>query len=521
MNRCPTCLRIYTDPMLKFCREDGDALVTTSMIDTASQPTIDLSQPGAQTTHISFRSAPSIAVLPFVHMSSDPDNDYFCDGLAEELLNALVKVEGLKVASRTSSFYFKGKDIKISEVGEALNVSTVLEGSVRKSGGRLRITAQLINVEDGYHLWSERYDRQLKDLFDIQDEITLAVVDALKVTLLGKEKSVLLKRYTDNSEVYELYLKGRYYLNKFTTESWAKAIGFLEEAIRLEPDYAPAHAAIAIYWSGIWYYSLRSPQEIVPKWKAAASRALEIDSDLSDAHLSMANIRFYYERNWNEAEQEYKRAIELNPGNADAHWCYGLFLVSREQFDQAFSEGEKARELDPLAVLTNVQVGWIYWLSNKLDDAFKQAEKLIELEPAAFSAYWLRGGIYLAKGMHEESIEAHKKSMDLGGNNMGLSALGLAYSVADRRDEALGVLNHLLETRKHQYISAFDIARIYVGLKENDSAFEWLEKACEERNGEIVFLKVITKALSKDKVWEGVHKDPRFPDLLRRVGLSI
>jgi TolB-like protein len=231
--------------MLKYCRADGTTLVILQPASSDNEPTVDLSisQQGAETTL--FRISPSIAVLPFVHMSSDPDNDYFCDGLAEELLNALAKIEGLKVAARTSAFSFKGKDAKIGEIGQALNVSTVLEGSVRKSGERLRITAQLINVSDGYHLWSERYDRLVEDVFNIQDEITLAIVDALKVKLLGREKTAMLKRYTDNIEAYEYYLKGRYHFNKFMVEGWKRAIEYFEEATRIEPEYAPAYAGAA------------------------------------------------------------------------------------------------------------------------------------------------------------------------------------------------------------------------------------------------------------------------------------
>jgi serine/threonine-protein kinase len=506
--------------MLKYCRADGTTLVILQPASSDNEPTVDLSisQQGAETTL--FRSSPSIAVLPFVHMSSDPDNDYFCDGLAEELLNALAKIEGLKVAARTSAFSFKGKDAKIGEIGQALNVSTVLEGSVRKSGDRLRITAQLINVSDGYHLWSERYDRLVEDVFNIQDEITLAIVDALKVKLLGREKSAVLKRYTDNIEAYEYYLKGRYHFNKFMVEGWKRAIEYFEEATRIEPEYAPAYAGVAHCWNALWYHGLLPPQETISKWKAAANRALEIDSNLAEAHLPLANIRFQYEWSWDAAEQGYKRAIELNPNSADARLSYGVFLASRGRRDQAISEGRRALELDPLSLVMNNQVAGIYWLANRLDDALDLSRKIIEIEPSYFIAYWMMGGIYLSKGMHEEAKKAYEQSVIQGGTNMVLSSLGCTYAVMGRQGQALDILNRLLELRKHQYVHALDIARVYMGLGDNDLALEWLEKACDERNGEMVFLNEIARVGSGAAFGEGIRKDPRFGDLLRRAGLT-
>lgn len=463
---------------------------------------------------------PSIAVLPFVNMSADAENEYFCDGLAEELLNALAKIDGLKVAARTSAFSFKGKDFNISEIGRALNVNTVLEGSVRKAGNRLRITTQLINVADGYHLWSERYDREIKDIFDVQDEITLAVVDALKLKLLGEVKVSVLRHYTDDPEAYELYLKGRYHFHAYTGEAWKRAIEFFEKAVEKEPEYAPAHGGIAACLIYSWFFGITPTHEAIPKWRASATRALEIDEDLAAANSALAGLYFYYEWEWEKAEQYYRRAVEFNPQNADAHMSYGLFLVSQGQFDQAISEGRRARESDPLSLLVNLQVGWIFLFADMPDRAFGQVQKMIELEPNFHGAYWQLGAVRVAQGMYEEAVPAFQKSLSLGGNQNALSGLGGAYGLLGKQEEALSVINQLLEMKDQQSITAFNIARVYSCLGNNDGAIEWLEKACEERNGEMVFLNVITKAGTGDLWGRTIPRDPRFQDLLRRMGLA-
>ncbi|HEX8845464.1 MAG TPA: tetratricopeptide repeat protein [Pyrinomonadaceae bacterium] len=523
MKRCPACQQTYTDKTLKFCRDDGTLLVSDSSESDESVGTLNLpaSRQSAEVSTRRLHHTPSIAVLPFVNMSADPENEYFCDGIAEELLNALAKIEELKVAARTSAFSFKGKDVNVREIGQALNVSTVLEGGVRKSVNRLRITVQLVNVSDGYHLWSERYDCEMKDVFDIQDEITLAIVEALKVKLLGTEKAAVLKRYTDNAEAYELHLKGRYHFNKHTVEGWNRAVEYFKRAIEKDPEHALAFAGLAQCLAFAWYYGALPPDQIVPQWKEATSRALEIDSELAEAHLSLAIIQFIYEWNWEEAEREYRRALELSPNNADAHHHYGLLLANTGRFEQAIGEGRRALELDPLSLLVNLQVGWVYWYAHRVDEALGQARKIIEIEPGFQSAYWLMGAIYLSKGMYEESVEAYQKSFALGNSNpIVLAIQGIAYGIMGNRDQALRVLNQLLETRERQHLSAFNIARVYSGLGEDDQAFAWLEKALEERNGELVFLKAETEIGTGDLWGRSFRKDPRLPDLLRRMGLA-
>ena len=460
----------------------------------------------------------SIAVLSFANISADAENEYFCDGLAEELLNALAKIEDLKVAARTSAFSFKGKNANVSEIGNALGVKTVLEGSVRRSGNRLRIMVQLVNAADGYHVWSERYDREMKDIFDVQDEITLAVVDALKVKLLGEEKAVVLKRFVDNTKAYELYLKGRYYYNKHTAEDWLKGIECFERAIEIEPEYAPAYAQIALSYVTLSYFGLYSPHETFPKGKAAVTRALEIDEQLAEAHLALANIFFYYERDWEAAEREFKRALELSPQDANIRWRLGLFFASRGRSAKAIKEGERAVELDPLSLMVGLYAGWIYLLADQVDGALKQVARLIEIEPRFHGAYWLKGAVLMAQEKPGEAVTALEQSMALGGTQIVESYLGCAYGLSGERDKALGVLEELLETRKKKYTTALNVARVYNGIGDVDSAFAWLERTLEERNGEIVFLNAASKIAARH-MWKKTIGDPRYHDFLRRIGL--
>jgi len=462
----------------------------------------------------------SIAVMPFANMSGDAENEYFCDGLAEEILNALAKIENLKVAARTSAFSFKGKNLNVSKIGTALSVKTVLEGSVRRSGSRLRIMAQLVSASDGYNLWSERYDREMKNVFEVQDEITLAIVDALKMRLLGEKRAAVLKHHVENTEAYELFLKGRYYCNKHTIEGLLKGIEYFEKAIEIEPEYAAAYAEIGICCVVLSHFGLFSPHEIFPKGKTAVARALEIDNQSADGHSAMANILFYYEWDWPAAGREFERAIELNPNDANTRWRFGLFLVSQGRFATAIHEGEQAVRLDPLSLLAHLYAGFIYLLADRPELAFEQVTRMTEIEPNFHWAYWLKGSIYLTQEKYGEAVGALEKSMALGGTPVVKSYLGSAYGFSGKRDEALRVLKELLETRQSQYVAAFNIARVNNALGEIDSTFAWLEKAIDERNGEIVLLTSGGKRGMR-KIWRQILRDDaRYEDILRRIGFS-
>jgi tetratricopeptide (TPR) repeat protein len=378
---------------------------------------------------------------------------------------------------------------------------------------------QLINAADGYHLWSERYDRQMRDIFDVQDEIALAVVGALKVKLLGGERAAILKRYTDNTEAYELYLKGLYHSNKWTEEGLRKGIEYFEKALEKDPELAPAYAKIADYYHFSSHIGLFSPREIFSEWKAAAERALEIDEDLADAHLAMAHIYFYYERDWARAERAFERAVELNPNSTDAHKYYGLFLASRERFDEAIAEAKKALELDPLSIAVNIVGGFVHLYVDRLDDALGLVRQMIELDPNSPQGYWVGGSLLMANGRFEEAIAAFEESLSLGDNQMALAKLGCAYGLAGRRDEALKILDRLFEARARQYASPFNIARVYAGLGLSDDAFEWMGRAVDEHDAELVFLKRYVEAGAGAYLGSTFSADPRYQQILHRAGL--
>jgi serine/threonine-protein kinase len=461
----------------------------------------------------------SIAVLPFSNLSADPDNEYFCDGLAEELLNALAKIDHLKVAARTSAFSFKGKNANVSEIGQKLSVKTVLEGSVRRSGNRLRITVQLVNASDGYHLWSERYDREMQDIFDVQDEITLAILDALKLKLFNDEKVALLKRYTDNPEAYQLYLQGRYCYNKYTPEYFQKGIEYFEQAIELEPEYAPAYAGLGFCYGAQFYFGGLAPDQVVPKLKALTSSALRIDDSLADAYLSRASVEFYFDWDFDAAESDHQRAIELNPNSPDAYWRYGHFLALCGRFDDGIRFGERAVELDPLSLVAQFFLARIYLLSQRVDKGFAVLRKMEAIEPNFAGIFTQSGGLLLQTGKYDEAIEAYKKALTLGHFVVpAMSYLGAAYGVAGKRDDAYEIVDQLIERNKAQYVPPFCIARVYSALGENDKAFEWFEKAFAERSGEMVALK--REALA-GLMGSAIIRDDRFQDLVRRVGMPM
>ena len=465
------------------------------------------------------RSRHSIAVLPFTNMSADADNEHFCDGLAEELLNALSKIDDLKVAARTSAFSFKGKSLNVGEIAARLSVNHILEGSVRRSGNRLRISVQLVNASDGFHLWSNRYDREMRDIFDVQDEITLAVVGALKVMLFGAEKAALLKRSTDDAAVHELFLKGRYYSYKYSAEGWTRAIEFFQRAVELQPDYAPAHAGMAVCYGCLWFFGVLPARQTVPQSKAATQKALEADGTLANAYLSLAMILFFYDWEWEKAEQAIRQSIALNPNDAEALSYYALFLAFEGRTDEALDRAQRALEIDPLSPLINMNVGWTYFTAGRPDGALDQAVKMIEIEPDFYGAYWLKGAIRLAEGRYAEAVEELKRAVSLGGHHIVVADLASACGLAARREEAAILLDQLLETRRRQYVPAICMARVYSRLGETEKAIEWLETAFDERNGEMVFLQGEIAGAAADDSLNRLGSEPRVKDLLRRMSL--
>jgi serine/threonine protein kinase/Tfp pilus assembly protein PilF len=458
---------------------------------------------------------PSIAVLPFRDMSSGRDQDYFCEGIAEELINALVKLEGLSVAARTSAFQFKDRDGDIKKIGAELGVKTVLEGSVRKSGDRLRITAQLISVKDGFHLWSEKYDRDLEDIFAIQDEISLAIVDKLKVKLLGEERSALVKRYTADKEAHNLYLKGLYFWNRRLEGGMKTAMEHFHQAVDRDPGYALAYVGIADTYSSTGFLGYLPPNETFPKSREAARKALEIDDALGEAHASLAFTNMFFDWDWGAAEAEFKRAIELNPNYATAHQWYGLYLTLMGRFDEGIAESEKACELDPLSPLINTLTAASHYFAGRYDKSIAILQKVLEMDPNFLPAKGYIILAYVASGMCNEAVRAMRRfEASAVGHAYTLGHIGYAYGVCGQRDDALRILDLLNEQAKGQrYVSPVHRAPILLSLDRLDEAFELLEEGYSERSPWLLFAKT-------SPFYEPLLSDRRYKELLRKIGFE-
>jgi serine/threonine protein kinase/Tfp pilus assembly protein PilF len=455
----------------------------------------------------------SIAVLPFVDLSPQKDQEYFCDGLAEELINSLMHISELRVPARSSSFSFKGKDLDIREVGKTLNVETVLEGSVRKAGNRLRITAQLINVADGYHMWSERYDRDMDDIFAIQDEISLAIVDNLKVKLIKGEKTKIVKRQTENKEAYSLYLKGRYFWNRRHEGDMMKAIECYQMALQKDPLYAMPYVGITDVFLVLGLWSFIPPKEAFTKAKAAITKAFEIDDSLGEVYSSMGFINVNFEWDWVAAEKNYKRGLELNPKYAYAHGWYAVFLMGQERFDEAVEHVRQAVELEPLSPLMNALLGVIEGFGVSAEKGREQLHKALEMEPnLPMGNLWL-GQLYLTPPQdYGNAILYLQKAAQLG-MTFALGWLGWAMVHAGKKDEAAKVLDQLDEIAKQRYVSPFQKALVLLGLGRLDEAFEHYELAYEEREPFLAYFLL---------TWfpDPIRSDPRYLAIIKKIGLD-
>jgi adenylate cyclase len=453
----------------------------------------------------------SIAVLPFVDLSQAKDQEYFCDGISEEILDALAKVEGLRVVARTSSFAFKGKNADVSEIAQKLNVGNVLEGSLRREGNRVRVAVQLVNARDGFHMWSQTFEHELQGVFAVQDEITRAVVDALKIKL-----AVALPAHKKpNTEAYDLYLKGRYFLNRKNEADARRAIDYFQQALAKDPNDAPAYAGLADSYSSFAFpLGVVTPREAMPKAKEAAQRALAIDNALGEAHTSLAYIAFFYDWDWAAAERGFKRALELNPNNADTHHWYSHFLMGQGRIEESLIQSKRALELSPFDILFNIHLGWHYLNARQYDQALDQIEKTIEMDKNFAQTYPWLGLILEQKGRYAEAITAFQNAIKLfpGGSSIVEAELAHAYAVSGDREKAQKIIAELQELAKKQYVSSFQIAAIYAGLGEKDQAFTWLEKAFKERADGLV-------NLNAEQRFDNLRSDPRFQDLARRIGL--
>jgi len=460
-------------------------------------------------------SQPSMAVLPFANLSADKEQDYFCDGIAEEIINALNHVENLRVVARTSSFSFKGKDLDIREIGRRLNVDTLLEGSVRKSGDRLRVIAQLINVSDGYHLWSERFDRQMEDVFAIQDEISLTIVDRLKVQLLAGERALLTKRYTEDQEAYNLYLQGRHFWNRRHEGGLQKGIEAFERAVLRDPMYAPAYVGVADCHNQLAHWGYTEPKEAYRKAKEAVEKALSIDSSLAEAHASLGWIKLWHDWDWAGSEREFREALKLNPNDAVTHEWYALYLAVMQRVDEGVAEVRRAVDLDPLSIVVNSILGvGLYW-ARRFDDAIVQLNKTLELEPSFPQAYLYLCWSYAGKGAWPESIAACEKFVALtNGSAVSLGYLGAVSALAGNADRAHESLEQIDFLARGRYVSQLYRALIYMGLGNRDEAMRFLELARQQKES---FLPVIYSF----PLIDSIRDDVRFVDLLGRMGLYV
>jgi eukaryotic-like serine/threonine-protein kinase len=454
----------------------------------------------------------SIVVLPLTNMSADPENEYFSDGMTEEIINALAKIPDLQVASRTSSFAFKNKAVDIQQIGEKLGVSSVLEGSVRKIGNRIRITAQLVNVANGYQLWSETYDRQLEDVFAIQDEIARSIVDALKVRLMGAREQPLVKPTTDNLEAYTLYLKGRFFVNRLAEHDLQKALALFEQALDADPGYARAYSGIADCWSNLaddWV----APEEAYPRAKSAAVRAVQLEPTLGEAHTSIGKVLCWYEWDFEGASQSLAKAVEYNPNYAEAHFVYGSTLPAVGRLVEAIDELRKALVLDPLSAHFSRWLGRFLLYAERYEAAIDQSRKTLEIEPNYFQGYLDIGAAELARGNTEESLKAFRKGQSLNTAVRSYDAMIVRpLVVLQELEEATAIMERLEQQAKTQYLRGEVLAMGFAAVGNLEKAFACLQHALDAHSAGLIYLHL-------DPAYGPLRSDPRFAEMVRKIGL--
>jgi len=457
----------------------------------------------------------SLAVLPLINGSNDPNAEYLSDGITESIINSLSQLPQLRVMSRSTVFRYKGREVDPQEVGRDMSVRAVLIGRVLQLGDRLIIRTELVDVADGWQLWGEQYNRNPADILAVQEEISQEISAKLRLKLSGEQKQRLTKRHTGSAEAYQTYLKGRYYWNKRTHEGIRKGIEYFTEAIKLDPNYALAYAGIADSYAllGAIEYSALPPHEAMQKAREAALRALAIDDTLAEAHASLAYVRIY-DWNWTEAEKEYRRSIELNPNYATAHHWYGHFLTAMGRQTEAIVELMRARELDPLSLPINAGMGWHYYLTRQYDLAIAEYRKTLEMEPNFYMARFLLGMAYEQVAHYEDAIGQYQKAIALtGGGPVMIAGTAHAHAMLGRTDEARRLLAELQESSQQHYVSPYYIAFIHTGLGDKEQAFAWLRRACDTQSEGLTWLAV-------DPFLDSLRTDPQFTEIMGRVGLE-
>jgi len=574
MKRCPACNRVEADNTLLYCRVDGAELVadgeaTTRVFQSSSsataQPT-EVFPAGTSSAHATTSSLAtansaspfsalttnnsrrkvrylaagvvaavlliggiiaavvaylharntaaidSIAVLPFENRSSDADTDYLSDGLAESLIYRLSQLPNLKVSPTSTVLRYKGKEVDPIKIGKDLGVTAVLSGRITQRGDDLTISAELVDVRYNKLLWGEHYDRKISELLATQREIAREIGDKLKVRISGEDQG-LVKHYTESNEAYQSYLKGRYYWSKRTRDGYSKAIDNFKAAIDSDPSFALAYAGLADCYNILSSYGLSRPDESFPLGKSAATKALELDPDLAEAHTSMAYEKYQYEWDWAGGEREFKRAIELNQNYATAHHWYGLELANEGRLDEAFAELKKAQEADPLSLAIIGSTGWTLYESRRYDESLAYFQKALDLDQSFSRAHWGSAEPYELKGNYDKAIAALQRSRQLDDSSSTLALLAATYARAGRKADAQRILAELNQQRKLQYVDAYRLAEIYAALGDKEQALRLLEEAYNERSSLIIWLKLEPK-------FDSLKSDPRYTELLHRVGLQ-
>ena len=451
-------------------------------------------------------SAKSIAVLPFVDLSQAKDQEYFCDGISEEILDALAKVEGLRVVARTSSFSFKGKNADVAEIAQKLNVQNVLEGSLRREGNRIRITAQLINARDGFHIWSDTFERELQSIFAVQDQITRAIVEALKVKLAVAPPA----RPRPDTEAHDLYLQGLFFSNKSSEEALRKSLDFFQRALQKDPNYAKAWTGTAKAWEWLADAYVK-PLEAYPAMKAAASKAIELDETEAEAHCYLGDSKRVLDWDVAGGEAELKRALQLDPNSGTAHFFLALSLSSQGEAASAQAQMKEAVKLDPLSPIIGSFAGIIDLAYGRFDDAIAEGRRTQLLDPNYFYQGSELAAAYRDKGMFAEALELYKKAGEVTG--VPQPGLAITYAKMGRRNEAERVFDEVKTFAATHYVAGEAIASICVALKDNDSAFQWLERAYQEHSGSL-------QGIAVRPEFRPLYSDPRFANLLKRIGLD-
>jgi TolB-like protein/DNA-binding winged helix-turn-helix (wHTH) protein/Flp pilus assembly protein TadD len=454
----------------------------------------------------------SLAVLPLKNLSGDASQDYLADGMTEALIGRLSEIHNLRVISRTSVTRFKDTHLSAPEIARTLQVDTIVEGSVIRDGSRVRVHAQLIRAATDEHFWSETYDRELRDVLSLESDVAQSIARKVEVTVTGEEHARLSSTRAVDPEAYEAYLKGRYYWNKRTGDSMAKAALYFQQATNRDPGYGAAYSGLADCNSGLAWHGFMSPAEVLPKALAAAQKAVEIDPQSAEAHASLALV-LDHKWDWTPAEVEFKHALDLNPQYANAHHWYGDYLSIQGRHDEALVEAKRALELDPLNLMIGTWVGLRYYLARKYDGAIKQSQKTVDLDPNFAAAHLILGESYAQQGKHKRGLNELQNAAGLSGDSpLYVAQVGVSLALAGEKKEALRVIRELQDTSSKRYVSPYGVAQIYAALNDKEQTYKWLETAYRDRAVWMSYLAV-------DPVFDSISSEEPFLDLLRRVGL--